>query len=70
MFLEATDIYSDNRINPQETRVEEFVFMLPKRVKQYKVETVLSYEYTRPLLKDETVSVQMAKNKVSFGGTN
>ncbi len=65
MFLEATDIYSDNRINPQETRVEEFTFKLPRKVKQYKIETVLNYEYTRPLLADETVSVQMATNKVS-----
>jgi hypothetical protein len=68
MFLEATGIHSDNRINPQETRVEQFVFMLPDKVKQYKVETVLNYEYTRPLLTEETVSVEMAKNEVSSRG--
>ena len=65
MFLDATAIYSDNRIKPRETRKEEFVFLLPKGVDDYRIETVLNYEYTRPLLKKDLVRIEMGKNVVS-----
>ncbi len=62
IFLNATDVYSDNRIAPQETRVEKFGFVVPKSVEDYWLEVVLNYEATRPVLKDESVVIEMAKN--------
>lgn len=64
MFVDATSIYSDNRINPLETRVENFIFVVPKGMKNYKIEAVLCYEYSRPMLKEELVRIQMAKNVI------
>lgn len=64
MFLNATDVYSDNRIGPKETRVERFTFELPKKVKDYNIETTLSYEYRRPVLTEEFISIEMAKKVV------
>lgn len=65
MFKNATQIFSDNRIKPEETRIEEFTFMLPKHLKDYQVVTVLNYEYTKPLLKEKFVRIRMAKNIVT-----
>jgi len=62
MFLNATDIYSDNRIAPKETRVENFTFEIPKWLSHYFIETTLNYEYTRPILTEENISVEMDKN--------
>jgi hypothetical protein len=64
MFRDATAIYSDNRIAPQETRVENFLFTLPNRVRDYVIETTLNYEYTRTVLQEELVRTQMAKNEI------
>lgn len=64
MFLDAIAIYSDNRIAPQETRVENFLFTIPDRVKDYVVETTLNYEYMRTVLKEELVRTLMAKNEI------
>jgi len=65
MFLKAANIYSDNRISPKETRVENFVFTLPRGIKKYTVEAVLNYEYTRQILENESVKLRMARNKIS-----
>lgn len=65
MFKNATQIFSDNRIKPEETRIEEFTFMLPKYLKDYQIITVLNYEYTLPLLKEKFVRIRMAKNTVT-----
>jgi len=62
MFLNATSVYTDNRIEPKETRIEHFSFEIPKWASRFKLETVLNYEYTRPILSEELVSVQMARN--------
>lgn len=64
MFLNATEVYSDNRIKPKETRVEKFVFLIPRGIDKYKIETVLNYEYTRPLFTEESVTIRMAKNVI------
>lgn len=64
MFRDATAIYSDNRIAPQETRVEKFLFTLPDGVKDYVVETSLNYEYTRTVIQEELVRTIMAKNEI------
>jgi hypothetical protein len=64
MFRKATAVFSDNRIAPHETRVEEFVFVVPETLKEYNIETVLNYEYTRPMLKEESVTIEMARNVV------
>lgn len=64
MFLSATAIYSDNRIKPQETRIEEFVFILPDILDEFKIVTLLNYEYTLPMLKDESVTIEMARNVI------
>lgn len=64
MFLEAANIYSDNRIGPKETRVENFVFTLPKSLKNYTIDVELNYEYNRQLLTTEAVKIQMARDKV------
>lgn len=64
MFLEATGIYSDNRIRPTETRVENFVFDLPDHFKDFTIETELNYEYTVPSLKEELVRIRMARNSI------
>ena len=64
MFLDATAIYSDNRISPKETRVEHFTFEIPEWTSDYRLETVLNYEYNRPILADELVSLEMAKNVI------
>ncbi|MDH3891220.1 MAG: cytochrome c family protein [candidate division Zixibacteria bacterium] len=65
MFLNATDVYSDNRIGPKETRVETLTFEIPKKVKDYYVETTLNYEYSRPVLIEEFISIEMAKQVVN-----
>jgi hypothetical protein len=65
MFLSATSIYSDNRIGPKETRVENFTFEIPKWVSDYYIETTLNYEYNRPILTNEDINVEMAKNTIS-----
>jgi hypothetical protein len=62
MFLTATDIFSDNRIEPKETRVEDFVFEVPKWLSNYYIETTLNYEYSRPILTEENISVEMDRN--------
>lgn len=67
MFLTATDIYSDNRIEPKETRVENFVFEVPKWLSNYYIETTLNYEYTRPILTEENISIEMDRNIVDSG---
>jgi len=64
MFLDAAYIYSDNRIKPKETRVEEFVFDIPPGVRDFNIETTLNYEYNRRVLREEIVSVEMSKNVV------
>jgi hypothetical protein len=64
MFLSATDIYSDNRIKPKETRIENFTFEIPKWLSHYFVETTLNYEYTRPILTEENISIEMNRNTV------
>jgi hypothetical protein len=61
LFLHAKEVYSDNRIKPRETRVEQFTFTLPGQAKDYKIESVLNYHYTRPLLKEESLQIEMAK---------
>lgn len=65
MFLNATRIYSDNRIRPKETRVETLLFEVPEGVSNYSIETTLKYEYSRRVLSDELISVEMSKNVVS-----
>ncbi len=62
MFLIATDVYSDNRIEPGETRVENITFEIPDWVSNYFIETKLNYEYSRPILTEENISIEMAKN--------
>jgi len=62
MFLNATDIYSDNRIAPMETRTENITFEIPKWLSHYFIETTLNYEHTRPILTEENISVEMDKN--------
>jgi len=64
MFSDATRIYSDNRIGPKETRVETFAFDLPKWLTRYQIEAVLNYEYSRPVLTEETVQIEMARNLI------
>ena len=64
MFLKAANIFSDNRIGPKERRVENFVFTLPKGIKEYTIDAVLNYEYTRQLLTNEPVKIQMARDKI------
>jgi len=64
MFLNATAVFSDNRIRPKETRVEKFTFVLPEGVDDYRVETTLNYEHSRPVLKEEHVRIPMASNTV------
>lgn len=65
MFKNATQIFSDNRINPKETRIEEFIFVLPEYLKDFRIVTILNYEFTRPFLKEEFVRIRMAKNIVT-----
>jgi hypothetical protein len=65
MFLISTDVYSDNRIGPKETRVENFTFEIPRWVSNYFIETKLNYEYSRPILTEEEISVEMAKNIIT-----
>lgn len=65
MFLTATKIYSDNRIAPKETRVENFDFEVPRWLTHYFIETTLNYEYTRPILSEENISIEMGKNIVN-----
>lgn len=65
MFAEATRIYADNRIGPKETRIETFAFDLPPWLPQYQVESVLNYEYSRPVLTEQMVQIEMAKNVIS-----
>jgi hypothetical protein len=65
MFLISTDVYSDNRIEPKETRVENITFEIPRWVSSYFIETTLNYEYSRPILTEERISVEMAKNVIS-----
>jgi hypothetical protein len=65
MFLNATRIFSDNRIEPKETRVETFVFEIPAGISDFNIETTLKYEYSRHVLSEELVSVEMSKNIVS-----
>jgi hypothetical protein len=67
MFLNATSIYSDNRIAPKETRVEDITFDIPRWVSNYYVETTLNYEYSRPILTEESISIPMARNVISSG---
>jgi len=64
MFLNATSIYTDNRIEPKETRVENFTFEVPEWASRYRIGTVLNYEYNRPILAEELVSMEMARNVV------
>jgi hypothetical protein len=64
MFRKATGVYSDNRIAPRETRVEEFVFVVPGLLEDFKVESVLNYEFTRPMLKEESITIEMARNVI------
>ncbi len=64
MFLTATDVYSDNRIEPKETRIENFVFDVPKWLSSYYIETTLNYEYSRPILTEENISIEMDKNVI------
>jgi DNA-directed RNA polymerase subunit RPC12/RpoP len=64
MFLNATRIFSDNRIGPKETRVENFTFDIPKWATNYNIETSLTYEYSRRVLSEELISVEMGRNVV------
>ena len=64
MFAAATRVYADNRIAPKESRIERFNFEIPERTPRYIIEAVLNYEYNRPVLTEESVSIQMAKNTV------
>jgi len=65
MFLIATDIYSDNRIEPKETRVENIVFDVPKWLSNYFIETTLNYEYSRPIFTEEDISIEMDRNIIN-----
>ena len=67
MFLSATSVYSDNRIGPKETRVEKFTFDVPKWISNYFIETTLNYEYSRQILAEENISIEMGKSVVHSG---
>ncbi len=70
MFLISTEVYSDNRIEPKETRVENITFEVPRWVSNYFIETTLNYEYSRPILTEERISVEMAKNIIRSKSIN
>lgn len=52
-------------ISRKETRVEVLTFELPKKVSDYYIETNLSYEYSRPVLTEEFISIVMARKVVN-----
>jgi cytochrome c554/c'-like protein len=63
MFLKATALKSDNRIKPKETRREEFVFPLTKRMaKALTVESTLRYEFSVPYLEPNVMRMEMARD--------
>ena len=64
MFVEATHVYADNRIAPKESRTERFTFEIPAWASRFNIETVLNYEYSRPVLTEESVSLEMGKNVI------
>ncbi len=64
MFVAATRVYADNRIGPKESRTEHFTFDIPEWASQFVLETALTYEYSRPVLTEESVSIEMARNVI------
>ena len=65
MFVTATRVFSDNRIAPKESRTEHFTFEVPAWASQFVIEAALNYEYSRPVLSEESVSIEMAKNTIN-----
>ncbi len=55
MFLNAMNIYSDNRIGPKETRVENMTFEIPSWLSNYFIETKLNNEYSRTIFNEEKI---------------
>jgi len=63
MFLKATSVKSDNRIEPKETRREEFTFPITKEIgKSVSVESTLNYEFRVPYLEPNIMKVEMARD--------
>lgn len=63
MFLKAVALKSDNRIKPKETRREEFIFPLTKRMgKALTAESTLRYEFSVPYLEPNVMRMEMARD--------
>lgn len=63
MFLKAAALRSDNRIKPKETRREEFIFPLTRRMgKALTAESTLRYEFRVPYLEPNAMRMEMARD--------
>jgi len=63
MFLKAAALKSDNRIKPKETRREEFIFPITKRMgKVLTVDSALRYEFSVPYLEPNLMRMEMARD--------
>lgn len=65
MFVSATRVFADNRIAPKESRMERFTFEIPEWASHFVIESSLNYEYSRPVLSQESISIEMAKNLIN-----
>ncbi|MBI5866900.1 MAG: hypothetical protein HZB43_01190 [candidate division Zixibacteria bacterium] len=70
MFVSATRVFADNRIAPKESRTEHFTFELPEWASHFVIEAALNYEYSRPVLTEESISIEMAKNIINSKSIN
>lgn len=61
-ILYAARVYSDNRIEPKETRREDFVFDIPSGVEAIHVNGDLHYEFITPLMMTTGMIVNMASS--------
>ena len=62
IFLKSARVLSDNRILPNEARKEFFEFSLPAGLKDFKVESILNYEFQTPVISLQNMQVEMAKD--------
>lgn len=62
IFLKSERVLSDNRIAPNEARKELFEFPIPAGLKDFKVESILKYEFQTPVISLQNMQVEMAKD--------